>query len=84
VIAGDREMVFSFTLPELADAKWTPPAGTRRGVPPAAGERPAFAELWPWLALAGALGLLVEWLLFGRARFGGTGLPRPAMARSAP
>ena len=25
-IAGDREMVYSFTLPDLADAKWTPPA----------------------------------------------------------
>jgi hypothetical protein len=68
VIAGDRELVYSFTLPELADSSWTPPPSTRRGVPAAAGDRPAFAELWPWLALAGALGLFVEWMLFGRAR----------------
>jgi hypothetical protein len=71
VIAGDREMVFSLTLPELAGAKWAPPAGARRGVPRAAEAPPAFAELWPWLALAGALGLLVEWILFGRGRSAG-------------
>jgi hypothetical protein len=69
VISGDREMIFSLTLPDLAGAKWTPPAGARRGVPPAAEAPPAFAELWPWLALAGALGLLVEWILFGRGHF---------------
>ena len=27
-------------------------------------------DLWPWLALAGALGLLAEWLLYGRFRRG--------------
>ena len=50
VVAGDREMVYSFTLPELADTKWTPPPGTRRGVPRPVEGRPAFVELWPWLA----------------------------------
>jgi hypothetical protein len=25
-------------------------------------------DLWPWLALLGGLGLLVDWLLFGRSR----------------
>jgi hypothetical protein len=70
VVAGDREMVYSFTLPELADTKWTPPAGTRRGVPRPVEGRTAFVELWPWLAAAGALLLAIEWMLFGRRRAG--------------
>jgi hypothetical protein len=69
VFAGDREMVYSFPLPEVADTKWTPPAEARRGVPvAAAGETDAFFELWPWLALAGGLGLALEWVWFGRGR----------------
>ena len=27
-------------------------------------------DLWPWLALAGGLGLLAEWVLYGRFRRG--------------
>jgi len=27
-------------------------------------------DLWPWLALAGAFGLLAEWILYGRFRRG--------------
>ncbi|HVX64986.1 MAG TPA: VWA domain-containing protein [Bryobacteraceae bacterium] len=69
VLAGDREMVYSFPLPEVADARWTPPAASRRGLPaPEAGQTAAFFELWPWLALAGGLGLALEWLWFGRGR----------------
>jgi hypothetical protein len=68
VIAGDREMVYSFPLPEVAVARWTPPADSRRGIPRAASAAATFRELWPWLALAGALGLAAEWLLFGRFR----------------
>jgi hypothetical protein len=79
VTAGDREMVYSCTLPELADAKWTPPPGTKRGVPRAADARAAFIELWPWLVLAGALGFLIEWILFGRGRWG-VGFRRPVAA----
>jgi hypothetical protein len=70
VFAGDSETVFSLTLPELAETKWVPPAGTRRGVPRAAGSGATSIELWPWLALAGALVLVLEWMLFGRGRFG--------------
>ncbi len=77
VIAGDRELVYSFTLPEVADTKWTPPAGVKRGVPRTPSREAAFAELWPWLALAGGFVLIAEWLLYGRARFR-TGLFRPA------
>lgn len=67
VQAGDRETVYSLTLPEMWDAKWQAPAGVKRGLP---GFRPGPAisrDLWEALALLGGLGLLAEWLLFGRA-----------------
>ena len=68
VLARDRESVFSLSLPQLWDATWTPPAGVLRGVPGPASATDSPADLWPWLALAGAAGLLAEWLLFGRSR----------------
>ncbi len=70
IVAGDRELVYSLTLPEVAETKWTPPKGARHGIPAPVPTRLEYAELWPWLALAGALGLLAEWFLFGRRRFG--------------
>jgi hypothetical protein len=67
VLAADRETVYSLTLPEMWDAKWDAPAGVRRGIP-AFREAAAFSrDLWQALALLGGLGLLAEWLLFGRA-----------------
>lgn len=67
VQAGDRETVYSLTLPEPWDAKWEAPAGVKRGLP-AFHPGPALSkDLWQALALLGGLGLLAEWLLFGRA-----------------
>jgi hypothetical protein len=71
VLAGDREYVYSLTLPELWDTKWQPPAGALKGIPHFAAVGDNFFELWPWLALLGAVGLLAEWLLYGRFRRGG-------------
>ncbi|HLI82564.1 MAG TPA: VWA domain-containing protein [Bryobacteraceae bacterium] len=68
VVAGDREYIYSLTLPQLWDEKWEPPAEARRGIPPAQPFVSRSAGLWPWLALAGGLGLLAEWMLFGRFR----------------
>ncbi|PWU07794.1 MAG: hypothetical protein C5B51_09045 [Terriglobia bacterium] len=68
VLSGDREYIYSMTLPQLGEIKWMPPADARRGIPRAQPLASAAQELWPWLALAGAVGLLVEWLLFGRFR----------------
>ncbi|MFN3322670.1 MAG: vWA domain-containing protein [Bryobacteraceae bacterium] len=65
--AGDREMVYSLTLPEVADSAWEAPAEALQGVPPRLTDEAGAYDLWRWLALAGALGLLVEWLLFGRS-----------------
>jgi len=68
VVAGDREYMYSLTLPELADSKWKPPASAIKGIPFYAPVLDRAADLWPWLALAGALCLLAEWLLYGRFR----------------
>lgn len=68
VNAGDRELVYSSTLPELSESRWTPPPQARRGL---AGLRRSVAGsrgLWPLLAVLGALGLLAEWILYGRYR----------------
>jgi hypothetical protein len=66
VVAGDREYLYSLTLPELWETKWEPPAEAARGVPRFARVNASATDLWPWLALAGALGLALEWLLYGR------------------
>ena len=73
----DRALEYRLTLPEIGDARWSPPAGTRMGVPPPAPGLPINREIWPWLALAGALGLLLEWILYGRQ----PALPVPAAGR---
>jgi hypothetical protein len=70
VVAGDREYQYSLTLPELGDSKWEPPAEARQGVPRFQQILEASSDLWPWLAIAGGLGLLAEWLLYGRFRRG--------------
>jgi hypothetical protein len=68
VVAGDREYLYSLTLPQLGDSKWEPPAEAAKGIPRASQVGDASRELWPWLALAGAAGLFTEWLWFGRFR----------------
>ena len=70
VVAGDREYLYSLTLPELWETKWTPPSDAHSGIPKFAVILESSSDLWPWLALAGALGLLAEWLLYGRFRRG--------------
>jgi hypothetical protein len=70
VVAGDREYLYALTLPELWETKWTPPAEAHAGIPKFAIVLDSSSDLWPWLALAGALGLLTEWLLYGRFRRG--------------
>ena len=66
VLAADRETVYSLTLPELWDSKWEVPAAAKHGVPPLLEAVAVSRDLWQLLAILGGLGLLVEWLLFGR------------------
>lgn len=68
LIAADRETVFSLTLPDVAEARWEAPREIPRGVPHGRGSGPSSRDLWQALALAGASGLVAEWLLFGRGR----------------
>jgi hypothetical protein len=68
VLMGDRELVYSLTLPDVAEAMWKPPANVRRGIPRAALDGALQTDLWPWLAVLGGLGLLLDWLMFGRSR----------------
>ena len=70
VVAGDREYQYSLTLPELWDSKWEPPADVHQGVPRFQQILESSSDLWPWLAIAGGLGLAAEWLLYGRFRRG--------------
>jgi hypothetical protein len=68
VLTGDRETVYSLTLPDPGDAVWRPPQNVRRGVPRASVAEASVTDFWPWLALLGGIGLLIDWLLFGRSR----------------
>jgi hypothetical protein len=66
VSTGGREIVYSLTLPEAGDLVWKP-TGVRTGIPRRADLTPGPRDLWPWLALLGALGLAIDWYLFGRS-----------------
>jgi hypothetical protein len=77
---GDREMVYSLTLPDVPETLWKAPAGVRKGVPRAGAADSIPTDIWPWLALAGGLGLLIDWILFGRSR---TFRLRPAKATAS-
>ncbi|HJT88675.1 MAG TPA: hypothetical protein VJ732_12485, partial [Bryobacteraceae bacterium] len=68
VTTGDREYVYSLSLPQLWDTRWEPPAGTPRTVPSFPPVFESSTDLWPLLALLGAAGLIAEWLLYGRFR----------------
>ena len=65
---GQRESVYSLTLPESGETDWVWPVGIRRGVPRASSFGPSSRELWYALAVLGALGLVLEWLFFGLGR----------------
>jgi hypothetical protein len=80
VMAGDREMVYSQTLPQLWETQWQPPADVRTGMPRFTSGVAAAIELWQWLAIAGALCLLLEWFLYGRLSRRLHILGRPALA----
>jgi len=65
VLTGDRELVYSLTLPEPGDTIWKP-SNVKLGLPAGSPSGPASRDVWQWLALAGAIGLFVDWILYGR------------------
>lgn len=68
VLMGDREMLYSLALPDLGDTTWKAPAGVRQGIPRGTPVSESTPQIWPWLALLGGIGLLADWLLYGRSR----------------
>ena len=66
--AGDREIAYSLTLPDVGETSWNVPARVPRGLPRVSHADVSVIDLWPWLALLGMLGLIVEWILYGRGR----------------
>jgi hypothetical protein len=68
VQSDGKERVFSLTLPEMGHAKWQVPAAVKRGLPRRFERGASSQDLWEWLAIAGAVMLLVEWLIYGRTR----------------
>ncbi|HTS27147.1 MAG TPA: VWA domain-containing protein [Bryobacteraceae bacterium] len=83
VSAGDREYLYSLTLPQLWDSKWDPPADAQKTIPRFAPVFDSASDLWPWLAVLGGAGLLAEWILFGRFRRYAVGRP-VLLRRKAP
>jgi hypothetical protein len=67
VLTGDREMVYSLTLPQPGDFVWKPSSG-KRGLPGRGPSEPSSRDIWQWLALLGGTGLLLDWILYGRMR----------------
>jgi hypothetical protein len=67
VVSDRGEQVYSLALPEIGTTIWEPPASVKRGLPSRLEEVLA-RDLWPLLAILGTLGLIAEWLLYGRAR----------------
>jgi hypothetical protein len=65
VLTGDRELVYSLTLPQPGDVVWKP-TNVKRGLPGRGPSEPSSRDIWQWLALLGGLGLLLDWMLYGR------------------
>jgi hypothetical protein len=68
VLTGSRELVYSLTLPDVGESLWKAPATVHRGIPRSVGNSVSATDIWPWFAVLGAAGLLLDWLLFGRSR----------------
>ena len=66
VLTGNSERVYSLTLPEMWDVKWSTPANVRHGIPAWNDSIRRNRDWWPWLALLGAAILLGEWIAYGR------------------
>ena len=69
VLTGDRELVYSLTLPQPGDVVWTP-AAAKHGLPGRAPLEPASRDIWQWLAVLACMGLLADWILYGRKQSG--------------
>ena len=83
VIAGNSERVYSLTLPEMWDVKWTPPANVRHGIPAWNDAIRRNRDWWPFLAALGALVLIAEWIAYGRYSPVRLRVVKPQLGRAA-
>jgi hypothetical protein len=67
VTTGNRESIYSLTLPDVAEIAWKPQASVTKGLPSPRLRGASQANIWPWLAILGGIGLLVDWLIYGRS-----------------
>jgi hypothetical protein len=67
VATGDRESIYSLTLPDVAEVAWKPAVDVTKGVPRTPLRGSSSASIWPWLAILGGIGLLIDWLIYGRS-----------------
>ena len=68
ILTGERESVYSLTVPEVGDVMWQIPTNVKRGVPRRTPIENIARDIWYWLALAGLGCLLAEWLIYGKHR----------------
>jgi len=83
VIAGNSERVYSLTLPEMWDVKWTPPANVRHGIPAWNDSLRRNRDWWPFLAMLGAAVLIGEWIAYGRYSPVRLRIVKPSLERAA-
>lgn len=86
IVTGSRSRVLALTLPDVANQVWTPDkAHIATGLPSELLPGASSLDLWQWLACLGAVGLLAEWILYGRSRgLRRTTQARPAVSTSSP
>ncbi|MBL8176451.1 MAG: VWA domain-containing protein [Bryobacterales bacterium] len=65
VSLGDRDVVYSMTVPEVGETRWEPPKSIPTGLAGVGGVESAARDVWQWLAILAALVLIAEWILFG-------------------
>ena len=86
VTTGERELVYSLTLPQAGETIWNP-TSARHGIPTGLSSGPSATDLWQWLAILGGAGLLADWIFFGRRRRASvrrsTATQRPALKARA-
>ena len=75
----DRDMIYSLTLPSPGDAVWLP-RNAIFGLPPRHLPIPPPRDIWYWLAVLGAIGLIADWVVYAR---GSRVMPRTGNAQPA-
>jgi hypothetical protein len=79
----DRDLIYSLTLPSPGDTIWSP-RNAVYGLPARRLPIPPPREIWYWLAILGAAGLIADWLVYARGHRSTPRVPnREAAAPSA-